>query len=44
MDIRESCQRTHENDMQSGSRELLKALWNQHPRILSQLTGRMVGP
>ena len=41
LDIREPSLRQHHADMTYGSKDLLRALWTSHPRILRHLTGRM---
>ena len=41
LDIREPSLREHHANMTYGSKDLLRALWTSHPRILRRLTGRM---
>ena len=43
MDIREPTRRRHEQNMADGSKDLLAALWKQHPRIIARLTGKALG-
>lgn len=40
MDIREPTLRQHEEAMAKGSKDLIAALWKQHPRIITRLTGK----
>ena len=44
IDIREPSLKQHETAMELGSKHLLTALRMQHPKLMRERTGQMVGP
>ncbi len=43
LQLREPSLRAHEAAMTKGSKDLIAALWKQHPRIIARLTGKALG-